>query len=64
MILVTSRLETNRRDRLSRLLCRVPLFRVVGPPGAGKTTLLPPLVKLDIGIVIIEEDELFENGTL
>lgn len=41
-----------------------PLYQVVGAPGVGKTTLLPELVRLGQGIVVMDKDELFEDGAL
>jgi AAA domain len=42
------------------------LYQVVGAPGVGKTTVLPELVRLGqgTGIVVMEQDELFEDGAL
>ncbi|NYH93371.1 AAA family ATPase [Actinopolymorpha rutila] len=42
----------------------VPLFLVTGAPGVGKTTLLPELVRLGQGLVVIDLDELLEDGAL
>ncbi|HZC26716.1 MAG TPA: AAA family ATPase [Actinopolymorphaceae bacterium] len=41
-----------------------PLYVVTGAPGVGKTTLLPELVRLGQGIVVIDQDELLEDGAL
>lgn len=41
-----------------------PLYQVSGAPGVGKTTLLPVLVRLGRSIVVMDKDELFENGAL
>ena len=41
-----------------------PLFLVTGAPGVGKTTLLPELVRLGQGLVVIDQDELLEDGAL
>lgn len=40
------------------------VYYVVGAPGVGKTTLLPELVKRSEGIVVMDQDELLENGAL
>lgn len=40
------------------------MYQVVGAPGVGKTTLLPALVRLGRGIVVMDQDELFEDGAL
>ncbi|MET9022688.1 AAA family ATPase [Actinopolymorpha sp. NPDC004070] len=42
----------------------VPLFLVTGAPGVGKTTLVPELVRLGQGLVVIDQDELLEDGAL
>ncbi|WP_181307289.1 AAA family ATPase [Nonomuraea fuscirosea] len=41
-----------------------PLFLLAGAPGAGKTTLLPHLVARAGGIVVMDMDELLEDGRL
>ncbi|MEV7005303.1 hypothetical protein [Streptosporangium sp. NPDC051022] len=41
-----------------------PLYVVVGAPGAGKTTLLPHLVGAANGLVVMDMDELLEDGAL
>ncbi|SFH09813.1 Broad-specificity NMP kinase [Actinopolymorpha cephalotaxi] len=41
-----------------------PLFLVTGAPGVGKTTLLPELVRLGKGLVVIDQDELLDEGAL
>jgi len=41
-----------------------PLFVVAGAPGAGKTTVRPHLVRLAHGPVVMEMDEILEDGTL
>ena len=41
-----------------------PLLALTGAPGAGKTTLLPALVRLGNGLVVMDIDELLEDGNL
>lgn len=41
-----------------------PLFVLAGAPGAGKTTLLPHLIRAARGPVIMDMDELLEDGAL
>lgn len=41
-----------------------PLYMVTGAPGVGKTTLVPALVRLGRGIVVMDQDELLEDGAL
>ncbi|MFD1934019.1 MULTISPECIES: AAA family ATPase [Nonomuraea] len=41
-----------------------PLSLLMGAPGAGKTTLLPHLLRSAGGLVVMEMDELLEDGTL
>jgi len=39
-----------------------PLYAVSGAPGSGKSTLLPELLKTAEGIVVMDIDELLEDG--
>ncbi|MFD0886398.1 AAA family ATPase, partial [Streptosporangium algeriense] len=41
-----------------------PLWILAGAPGAGKTTLLPYLVRRATGLVVMDMDELLEDGAL
>ncbi|MBB6551054.1 AAA family ATPase [Nonomuraea rubra] len=41
-----------------------PLFLLAGAPGSGKTTLLPHLLRAADGLVVMDMDELLEDGTL
>ncbi|MER6944781.1 AAA family ATPase [Nonomuraea sp. NPDC000554] len=41
-----------------------PLYLLAGAPGAGKTTLLPHLVRAADGLVVMDMDELLEDGAL
>ncbi|MFI9552023.1 AAA family ATPase [Nonomuraea endophytica] len=41
-----------------------PLFLLAGAPGAGKTTLLPHLLRAADGLVVMDMDELLEDGSL
>lgn len=41
-----------------------PLYLLAGAPGAGKTTLLPYLLRASSGLVVMDTDELLEDGTL
>jgi ABC-type cobalamin/Fe3+-siderophores transport system ATPase subunit len=43
---------------------RGPLFVLAGAPGSGKTTLLPHLIEQSDGIVVIDMDEILEEGAL
>lgn len=43
---------------------RGPLFVLAGAPGAGKTTLLPHLIEQAEGLVVIDMDEILEDGAL
>lgn len=43
---------------------RAPLSLLAGAPGAGKTTLLPHLLRTAGGLVVMDMDELLENGSL
>jgi len=43
---------------------RGPLFVLAGAPGAGKTTLLPHLIEQSDGLVVIDMDEILEDGAL
>ncbi|MBB4913757.1 AAA family ATPase [Streptosporangium saharense] len=43
---------------------REPLWILAGAPGAGKTTLLPHLVRQATGLVVMDMDELLEDGAL
>lgn len=43
---------------------RGPLFVLAGAPGAGKTTLLPHLIEQSEGLVVIDMDEILEDGAL
>lgn len=40
------------------------MYLVTGAPGVGKTTLQPELVRLAQGMVVIDQDELLEEGAL
>ncbi|MER5323010.1 PEP-utilizing enzyme [Streptosporangium roseum] len=41
-----------------------PLYLLAGAPGAGKTTLLPYLLRAADGLVVMDMDELLEDGEL
>ncbi|MFI7144913.1 zeta toxin family protein [Nonomuraea sp. NPDC050022] len=41
-----------------------PLYLLAGAPGAGKTTLLPYLLRNAGGLVVMDMDELLEDGAL
>jgi hypothetical protein len=41
-----------------------PLYLLAGAPAAGKTTLLPELLRLADGLIVMEMDELLEDGAL
>jgi hypothetical protein len=41
-----------------------PLFVLAGAPGVGKTTLAPRLIHKAAGPVVVDMDELLENGAL
>ncbi|MEU0567243.1 AAA family ATPase [Nonomuraea sp. NPDC005983] len=41
-----------------------PLCLLAGAPGAGKTTLLPHLVRAAGGLIVMDMDELLEDGAL
>ncbi|MDP9868021.1 MULTISPECIES: AAA family ATPase [Streptosporangium] len=41
-----------------------PLCLLAGAPGAGKTTLLPHLLRAADGLVVMDMDELLEDGKL
>ncbi|MEU7746940.1 AAA family ATPase [Nonomuraea sp. NPDC049158] len=41
-----------------------PLYLLTGAPGAGKTTLLPYLLRAAGGLVVMDMDELLEDGAL
>jgi len=41
-----------------------PLYVVAGAPGAGKSTTLPHLIQQANGIVVMDMDELLEDGQL
>ncbi len=41
-----------------------PLYAVSGAPGSGKSTILPELLKTATGIVVMDIDELLEDGRL
>ena len=41
-----------------------PLYLLAGIPGSGKTTLLPHLLRAASGLVVMDTDELLEDGTL
>ncbi|WP_433510119.1 AAA family ATPase [Nonomuraea sp. CA-143628] len=41
-----------------------PLYLLAGAPGAGKTTLLPYLLRASDGLVVMDMDELLEDGAL
>ncbi|THV42171.1 AAA family ATPase [Glycomyces buryatensis] len=41
-----------------------PLYAVSGAPGSGKSTILPELLKIAAGIVVMDIDELLEDGRL
>ncbi|MBT2228997.1 AAA family ATPase [Nonomuraea sp. NEAU-A123] len=41
-----------------------PLYLLAGAPGAGKTTLLPYLLRASGGLVVMDSDELLEDGAL
>ena len=41
-----------------------PLYAVSGAPGAGKSTVLPHLLNAASGEVVIDIDELLEDGRL
>ncbi|MFB4268635.1 AAA family ATPase [Nonomuraea sp. GTA35] len=41
-----------------------PLYLLAGAPGAGKTTLLPHLLQAADGLVVMDMDELLEEGAL
>ncbi|MFB4273747.1 AAA family ATPase [Nonomuraea sp. MTCD27] len=43
---------------------RAPLHLLAGAPGAGKTTLLPHLLRAADGLVVMDMDELLEDGEL
>ena len=43
---------------------RPKLSVLTGAPGSGKTTLLPHLVRLGNGLVVMDIDELLEDGAL
>ncbi|MEU7898769.1 AAA family ATPase [Nonomuraea sp. NPDC049152] len=43
---------------------QAPLSLLAGAPGAGKTTLLPHLLRAAGGLVVMDMDELLENGSL
>ena len=49
-------------DRLIGQLA--PLYLLAGAPGAGKTTLLPYLLRAADGLVVMDMDELLEDGAL
>ncbi|MEU7854541.1 AAA family ATPase [Nonomuraea sp. NPDC049141] len=49
-------------DQLSGVLA--PLYLLAGAPGAGKTTLLPYLLRAADGLVVMDSDELLEDGAL
>lgn len=41
-----------------------PLFVLAGAPGVGKTTLAPRLIQMAAGPVVVDMDELLEDGAL
>lgn len=41
-----------------------PLFVLAGAPGAGKTTLAPRLIDKAVGPVVVDMDEVLEDGAL
>lgn len=41
-----------------------PLHLLAGAPASGKTTLLPHLIRAAGGLVVMDMDELLEDGTL
>ena len=41
-----------------------PLYLLAGAPAAGKTTLLPYLLRAADGLVVMDMDELLEDGAL
>ncbi|MFI6177737.1 AAA family ATPase [Nonomuraea sp. NPDC051191] len=49
-------------DRLKGVYA--PLYLLAGAPGAGKTTLLPHLLQAADGLVVMDMDELLEDGEL
>ncbi|WP_327092665.1 CobW-like GTP-binding protein [Nonomuraea sp. NBC_01738] len=47
-------------DRLKGVYA--PLYLLAGAPGSGKTTLLPHLLQAADGLVVMDMDELLEDG--
>lgn len=43
---------------------RAPLFLLSGAAGTGKTTLIPHLSRLARGVVVLDMDDLLEDGTV
>jgi broad-specificity NMP kinase len=41
-----------------------PFYAVSGPPGSGKTAVMPSLIEAASGLVVMDIDELLEDGAL